>query len=51
MIALRGVSKRFGGAVALDGEQLDQLRGAAETCRISRALAVPVTLRVRLAAT
>jgi hypothetical protein len=35
---------------ALDGEQLDKLRGAAETCRISRALAVPVSLRVRLAA-
>jgi hypothetical protein len=33
----------------LDSEQLAKLRAAAETCRISRALNVPVSLRVSLA--
>jgi organic hydroperoxide reductase OsmC/OhrA len=32
----------------LGGEQLDKLRAAAETCRISRALNVPVSLRLTL---
>jgi hypothetical protein len=31
---------------AFDDQQLAKLREAAENCRISRALAVPVTLRV-----
>ncbi len=30
----------------LDESQIAKLRAAAETCRISRALAVPVTLRL-----
>jgi len=34
---------------ALDAEAVEPLREAAESCRISRALAVPVTLRVTLA--
>jgi organic hydroperoxide reductase OsmC/OhrA len=34
---------------ALDGTQLAKLREAAETCRISRALNVPVNLRLTLA--
>ena len=29
-----------------DDDQMDKLRAAAETCRISRALNVPVTLRL-----
>jgi hypothetical protein len=32
-----------------DDDQLAKLRGAAETCRISRALNVPVTLRMTAA--
>jgi organic hydroperoxide reductase OsmC/OhrA len=31
---------------AFDDQQLAKLREAAENCRISRALAVPVTLRL-----
>jgi organic hydroperoxide reductase OsmC/OhrA len=34
----------------LDDTQVAKLRAAAETCRISRALAVPVTLRVTVCA-
>ena len=34
---------------ALDDTQLAGLREAAESCRISRALSVPVTLRLTLA--
>ncbi|OGK88803.1 MAG: hypothetical protein A2X50_11395 [Candidatus Rokubacteria bacterium GWF2_70_14] len=33
---------------ALDATQLAKLREAAETCRISRALSVPVNLRLTL---
>ena len=33
----------------LDGAQLARLREAAETCRISRALSIPVSLRLTLA--
>jgi hypothetical protein len=33
----------------LDESQVGQLRAAAESCRISRALAVPVALRMTLA--
>jgi hypothetical protein len=33
----------------LDDGQLARLREAAESCRISRALSVPVTLRLTLA--
>jgi uncharacterized OsmC-like protein len=32
---------------AFDEDQLPKLAAAAETCRISRALAVPITQRVR----
>jgi hypothetical protein len=34
---------------ALDEAQLAKLKAAAETCRISRALSVPVTSRLTLA--
>jgi hypothetical protein len=34
---------------AFDGAQVAKLKEAAETCRISRALNVPVTSRLRLA--
>jgi len=34
---------------ALDDAQMAALREAAESCRISRALSVPVTLRLTLA--
>ncbi len=34
---------------ALDETQIASLRAAAQGCRISRALAVPVTLRLTLA--
>ena len=35
---------------SLDDAQIEKLRGAAENCRISRALNVPVTLRVTVTA-
>jgi len=34
---------------ALDGAQLESLREAAQNCRISRALSIPVSLRLTLA--